>query len=148
MFSCVNLSGIRTRSATIDLDIPNLPEAACKGHPNLKDFHPANRATNVDKARAICAACPVKTECLDYCTEWERRHGVTSGVWGGLTEWERHDARGRGRPDTTEFCGSGRHELTEDNLYNNGNTRTCKACRRESWAAYGVRRRANARDAA
>lgn len=38
------------------------------------------------EAKAICADCPVREECLTYAVFTGQRHGV----WGGLTEQERH----------------------------------------------------------
>jgi WhiB family transcriptional regulator, redox-sensing transcriptional regulator len=37
------------------------------------------------EARAICRACPVRTECLAHALD----HRVEFGVWGGMTERER-----------------------------------------------------------
>lgn len=49
-----------------------------------------------NKAKQVCAACPVRTECLaealDNQIEW--------GVWGGMTERERR-ALLRRRPDSS-----------------------------------------------
>lgn len=36
-------------------------------------------------AKAVCASCPVATECLD----WALESGQEAGVWGGLSEDER-----------------------------------------------------------
>lgn len=36
-------------------------------------------------AKAVCADCPVATECLD----WALESGQDAGVWGGLSEDER-----------------------------------------------------------
>jgi WhiB family transcriptional regulator, redox-sensing transcriptional regulator len=36
-------------------------------------------------AKRVCAACPVRTECLEYAVG----NGVAFGIWGGLTERER-----------------------------------------------------------
>ncbi|CAJ62545.1 MULTISPECIES: WhiB family transcriptional regulator [Frankia] len=36
-------------------------------------------------AKAVCAGCRVRRECLRYAL----RTGERFGVWGGLTEWER-----------------------------------------------------------
>lgn len=53
------------------------------------------RGAEQNKAKQVCAGCPVRTECLaealDNRIEW--------GVWGGLTERERR-ALLRRRPDT------------------------------------------------
>jgi WhiB family redox-sensing transcriptional regulator len=37
-------------------------------------------------AKAICAACPVAEQCLEYAIETHQ----SDGVWGGLTSVERH----------------------------------------------------------
>jgi WhiB family redox-sensing transcriptional regulator len=41
------------------------------------------------QAKRICAACPVRAQCLD----WALSHRAEFGVWGGLTEQERRAAR-------------------------------------------------------
>jgi WhiB family redox-sensing transcriptional regulator len=43
------------------------------------------------KAKAVCASCPVRAECLDYALE----HHVRYGSWGGLNEHERFTERQR-----------------------------------------------------
>jgi WhiB family redox-sensing transcriptional regulator len=40
----------------------------------------------IDRAKQICAGCPVRARCLD----WALSHGASSGIWGGRTEAERH----------------------------------------------------------
>jgi len=56
------------------------------------------RGAEQHKAKVICQACPVRTECLaealDNRMEW--------GVWGGLTERERR-AILRKRPNVTSW---------------------------------------------
>ena len=42
----------------------------------------------VTEAKAICAACPVRPECLAFAFETSQVHGI----WGGLTEEERRQA--------------------------------------------------------
>lgn len=49
------------------------------------------RGGNAIRARAICADCPVQTECLEYSLSF----GHLDGVWGGHTERERRDLRAR-----------------------------------------------------
>jgi WhiB family redox-sensing transcriptional regulator len=44
---------------------------------------PAMRQTL--RAKAVCAQCPVRRECLDWAMETHQPHGV----WGGLDEQER-----------------------------------------------------------
>lgn len=38
-----------------------------------------------DEARAVCDACPVRLDCLDYALRAKERFGM----WGGLTPLER-----------------------------------------------------------
>lgn len=45
----------------------------------------AERLSREAAAKEICAACPVRTECL----EWALSVGESHGVWGGRTESER-----------------------------------------------------------
>jgi len=42
-------------------------------------------------AKAVCATCPVRAECLQFALA-SRQH---DGVWGGLTETERRRLRRR-----------------------------------------------------
>jgi WhiB family redox-sensing transcriptional regulator len=41
-------------------------------------------------AKAVCAQCPVRQECLEYAV----RNNELFGVWGGLTAAERLGVRG------------------------------------------------------
>lgn len=45
------------------------------------------------EAKAICAQCIVRNECLEYALENSER----MGVWGGLTERERRSIKRRQR---------------------------------------------------
>lgn len=47
-------------------------------------FFPVDGA-GVDRARAICATCPVVNDCLEYALSEHIDHGV----WGGCSERER-----------------------------------------------------------
>jgi len=47
-------------------------------------FFPSDGA-GVERARAICASCPVVAECLEYALTLHVDHGV----WGGCSERER-----------------------------------------------------------
>lgn len=49
-------------------------------------------------AREVCAACPVRFECLVDALD----HRVLFGVWGGMTERERR-ALLRNRPDVSSW---------------------------------------------
>lgn len=72
---------------------------ACRGMDSGDFFHPdgergAARARREERAKQVCARCPVVEEC--------RRHALAVhepyGVWGGLSEAERdHIVRGSTR---------------------------------------------------
>ena len=65
--------------------------AACRGPESALFFPPTyperkdDRDGREARAKAICAECPVRAECLDYALSIREPHGI----WGGLTEAER-----------------------------------------------------------
>jgi WhiB family transcriptional regulator, redox-sensing transcriptional regulator len=65
--------------------------AACRGEvaawffPEAPEESREDRREREGRAKAICAACPVKDECLEYSLRTREPHGV----WGGLNEYER-----------------------------------------------------------
>ena len=59
----------------------------------LSDAGPALR--QVAAAKAVCARCPVTTECLT----WALRAGEAAGIWGGTTAEERRLLRRAPLPD-------------------------------------------------
>jgi WhiB family transcriptional regulator, redox-sensing transcriptional regulator len=70
-----------------------LKHAACRG-PQASVFYapprfePKNdRLRRERQAKAICADCTVRVDCLRFAIET----GETFGVWGGLTEVERRE---------------------------------------------------------
>jgi WhiB family redox-sensing transcriptional regulator len=67
--------------------------SACRNEdPEL--FHPVGShgpaLFQIAEAKAVCALCPVKTECL----EWALAMGV-DGVWGGTSDEERRAIKQR-----------------------------------------------------
>jgi WhiB family transcriptional regulator, redox-sensing transcriptional regulator len=69
--------------------------AACRNrHPDLLFVEGAAQ----NKAKEVCGACPVRTECLAYALDRRIEHGV----WGGMTERERR-ALLRRRPTVTSW---------------------------------------------
>lgn len=57
-------------------------EAACRQNiESIKTFD-----TNPRKARKTCRSCPVAGDCLAYAIIYDEH-----GVWGGMTEDERHN---------------------------------------------------------
>ncbi|MFF4381651.1 WhiB family transcriptional regulator [Kitasatospora sp. NPDC001547] len=83
-------------------DISRLPGASshfwdwqlrgsCREADSALFFHPAGesgaaRAVREQEAKAVCADCPVRRECLRHALRTREPYGV----WGGLTEEERH----------------------------------------------------------
>ncbi len=64
--------------------------AACRGMESEFFFHPDRergeaRAEREQSAKAVCAACPVRTHCLEHALAVREPYGV----WGGLSEDER-----------------------------------------------------------
>ena len=65
-------------------------EAACRGIDSEVFFHPERergeaRERREQAAKQICAACPVRQECLEHSLAVIEPYGV----WGGLAEHER-----------------------------------------------------------
>ena len=58
-------------------------DAACAGMDSNIFF--AEKGQRLDEAKAVCADCPVKRECLECAI----RNRERVGVWGGLTPKQR-----------------------------------------------------------
>lgn len=64
-----------------------MDQANCRGmDPDV--WFPA-RGESLARQRAICAACTVRDQCLEYALA----HGMNHGVWGGQSERERRRIR-------------------------------------------------------
>jgi WhiB family redox-sensing transcriptional regulator len=68
--------------------------AACRNLDSSMFFHPdgergSRRQQREDRAKAVCAACPVRAECLEHSLRVQEPYGV----WGGLSETERPQLR-------------------------------------------------------
>ncbi len=62
---------------------PWMADGLCREHhPSV--FFPSD-GVGVDRARRICAECPVQGACLEYALTYRIEHGV----WGGASERER-----------------------------------------------------------
>ncbi|MGH9183816.1 MAG: WhiB family transcriptional regulator [Acidimicrobiales bacterium] len=65
--------------------------AACRGPQAAVFFPPSHferkdaKASREQRAKAICAGCPVREPCLAYALRIREPHGI----WGGLNELER-----------------------------------------------------------
>ena len=72
-------------------------KAACRGPQSAVFFPPSHFERKDEKearearAKAICAACPVRRPCLDYALRIREPHGI----WGGLNEVERKQVLAR-----------------------------------------------------
>lgn len=68
------------------------PDAACQGH-DVETFFPLGTTgpalEQAEQAKAICACCKVRPECL----EWALATHQDAGIWGGLTEEQRRTLR-------------------------------------------------------
>jgi WhiB family redox-sensing transcriptional regulator len=70
-----------------------MAHGACRNYPPAV-FFPSD-GVGVERARAICATCPVVAECLEHALE----HRIDHGVWGGCSERERRRILKRRRVD-------------------------------------------------
>lgn len=62
--------------------------AACAGDWNGDPWFPGDKSNDphrYDYARAVCARCPVRSECLEFALETREQHGM----FGGLTPDQR-----------------------------------------------------------
>ncbi len=69
-------------------------QAACRDlDTNLffPDGEGAGVAAQVAEAKAVCARCPVREDCLDFALASDQSYGI----FGGLTETERRSLRRR-----------------------------------------------------
>jgi WhiB family redox-sensing transcriptional regulator len=61
---------------------------ACRGQNMTRLFFPGV-GEPTDQAKAVCASCPVITECRTHALE----QGEKFGIWGGLSEAQRKEIR-------------------------------------------------------
>lgn len=54
-----------------------------------------------EAAKAVCAMCPVRPDCL----QWALATGQDAGVWGGTSEEERRAMRQVGQPERVPALG-------------------------------------------
>ncbi len=65
--------------------------ASCRGEDSSLFFAPNHHESKEERlvrerqAKAICAICPVRMECLEYAIRTREPYGI----WGGLNELER-----------------------------------------------------------
>lgn len=83
-----------------------MADALCRAHPEVSFF--PRRGEDLQPAKAICAACPVRAECLAYA----QQDYCTTGVWGGTSDKERKQLRRHDTPQPSTIhcveCGAAR----------------------------------------
>ncbi len=68
--------------------------AACAGemgsafYPPVRPERKSVRVSRENRAKAVCASCPVRSDCLEHA----RTHDERYGIWGGMTGRERRIA--------------------------------------------------------
>jgi Transcription factor WhiB len=79
----------RSRPVGPDLGFADTRELAWQGAALCAETDPeaffVEKGGSSRPAKKVCAACPVRAECLKYAVA----NGVAFGIWGGLTERER-----------------------------------------------------------
>lgn len=97
-------------------------DALCREHGEINWFPGQGESNEVRKAKAICAECTVREECLDYA----QRHKEVFGIWGGLSERQRKYHRDRSRGGFEKPCWCGRKiVLVSEKYHRQGLTRQC-----------------------
>ncbi len=85
-------AGIPPRRCTTPVPLVTgrwVQRAACRGS-GFGPYFPKGGASSTP-AKAVCAQCPVRGECLDNAL----RYPQLQGVWGGTSDAERRALRGR-----------------------------------------------------
>jgi WhiB family redox-sensing transcriptional regulator len=87
--------------------------AACRGADSALFYAPEGeyafaRLQREERARQLCAGCPVREECAEFALATGERHGV----WGGTTQRERVAVlrRPRKRASASDRSGTQRSE--------------------------------------
>lgn len=80
----------------LDADLDQAPawrrDALCLSADQTVFFPEGKGDHNAERAKAICAACPVTDDCLDYALTLEGDDELAmgrEGIWGGTTPGER-----------------------------------------------------------
>jgi len=79
-----------------------MADALCREYPSVS-FFPA-RGENAAPAKAICARCAVREECMAFALDWPDPSGI-EGVCGGTTPRDRQLMRATSRPMSLgDYC--------------------------------------------
>jgi WhiB family redox-sensing transcriptional regulator len=71
------------------IDLTTWRDAAACRETDIDFFPSPEDSAGISRAKAVCAACPVAADCLEYAIE-TRQH---EGIWGGHTPKERNRLR-------------------------------------------------------
>jgi len=114
-------------------DEPSWQDAALCAQTDPEAFF-VEKGGSVRPAKKVCAACPVRIDCLEFALEIR----APFGVWGGTTERQRRVIlAARERESGAVRCESRRHLLTGENVLPNGK---CAACREAAFRSAEGRR--------
>jgi WhiB family redox-sensing transcriptional regulator len=85
---------VKRRPAPGQDEVPDWRDSAACAHEDLNLFFPVSTVgavarQQVEAAKAVCAGCPVRQDCL----EWSLDVGPEFGIFGGCTEQERRRLR-------------------------------------------------------
>jgi WhiB family transcriptional regulator, redox-sensing transcriptional regulator len=88
-----------------------LDQAACRGHDPEQFFPESGEQTKAAEAKAICASCQVRDQCLDLAVKAAGGLDADHGVFGGTLPAERSRLRGNTFPEPSVL--RERRELAE-----------------------------------
>lgn len=108
-------------SAVLDAIGAAAAEPACAGAPDPDLWF---RPRSEEEAKAVCAACPVRAECLQHAIDREEAFGV----WGGLDPSERRLLIEYGKTLTCGGCDQDRSAAEFGSDGNGGHRGTCLGC--------------------
>ena len=87
----VGAPALTVRKPLVNTDLTWCSSGACNSS-NTDAFFPAmNDIDAVNAAKAVCAICPVITDCREYAMD----NDIEFGIWGGMTPGERAGMRAR-----------------------------------------------------
>jgi WhiB family redox-sensing transcriptional regulator len=72
-----------------------MDDAACKGLKSVSFFPEESFNSEAPKAIAVCRACPVRVDCLDFAVQ----NSIQYGIWGGMTPVRRKQYLRAGKPE-------------------------------------------------
>ena len=80
-----------------------LDQAACRGHDPERFFPESGEQTKAAEAKAICASCQVRDQCLELAVNAAGGLDADHGVFGGTLPAERSQLRGARFPEPSAY---------------------------------------------